>query len=115
MKKIVSMMLVLVMLCTFVGCGEANLPDPNEPGIVGREYVEEIMSIKEATKYEVAMEEAQGYWVVTVIGKNAHHGWANCGMYDHYPSEKEIDILWERRISIDDLYNEIAMYVEMYE
>lgn len=123
MKKIISIAMVLVIICTFIGCGTIAATDAVEPGIVGLEYIEDVVRLDTAHdngeiefEYEVRMVQAQGYWVVMVEGRDGDAaGYMNLGIYDHHPSEEEIDTLWEKRMPEDDLYDEINKYEEMYE
>ena len=52
-----------------------------------------------------------GYWVVALEGRGVYEGYGALGVYEQYPTEQDLTVLWANRLTID----EIDEIVELYE
>jgi hypothetical protein len=116
-KAIISSVMALAISLS-VGVEEVDRIVQQPAGIIGTEYVEIIKDLDERwdndeieIEYMIEMTQVEGYWVV--------HMWGYCdrtedqeafGMYDHMPSEEEINELWENRVPEDTLYDLMKEY-----
>lgn len=109
-KKIISAMLALVVVIGgAVSVSAACASEDGRPGIIGLEHLEAIKKVDELHEnneieipYVVTMGHADRYWVVTLEGVDAV-GYSAVGLYDHYPTEEELNILWANRLTDDEI------------
>ena len=120
MKKIIAMIMVM---CVFIGTCAMSVnalctAEDNRPDIVGMEHFEAIMEITNRydendieVPYTIEMSHAEGYWVVALYGEaDEYYDYCAFGMYDHMPTEEEIDILWANRMLEDEMNNLFEQY-----
>ena len=111
-KKIISAMLVLVIMATAVASASALCSSENgRPEIVGLEHLESVKKLDSLWRegeveipYTIKMSQCEGYWVVIMESEDYDEiCYEAIGMYDHYPTGEEIDILWANRMTEDEM------------
>lgn len=121
-KKIVSMFIMVIMMVSlsvnaFAECNCEN----DKSKIVGSDIpnlVEKIVSVSEAIdndeiNYMIEMLHHDGLWFVELSSMNSEDELA-VGIYEHMPTEKELDELWENnRMTKDEMMNEMDKIYEV--
>ena len=118
-KRIITMIMVMVMIGAFAMSASAVcLSEDGRPGIVGMEYLDDIMYLNELyvnedleVDYRVEMVPVENYWMVVLEGEaDEYVGLMAMGIYDHMPTEDEIDVLWANRMTEDEFNNLMEQY-----
>jgi hypothetical protein len=121
-KKFITIMMVVMVIGMVIGgvitTSASHASEDNEPDIVGIEYIETIIELEERWEndeieidYSVESVYIDGYWMVVMEGESDEYdGYMALGIYDHTPSDKEIDILWANRMLEDELYDLMEEY-----
>ena len=120
MKKIIAMIMVM---CMIIGAGivSANAlctSENDRPDIVGMEHFDAIMELNERHEndefeilYNIEMVHVEGYWLVSLEGEaEMYDDYCAFGMYDHMPTEEEIDVLWANRMLEDEMIDLMEQY-----
>lgn len=118
-KKVIVVMVVMIMaIGGAVGVNALCMSEEGRPGIVGAEHIDTILEIEERwneddrdVDYDITMTQAEGYWIVLMEGfADEYYGYSAMGIYDHFPAEEEINILWANRMLEDELYDLMDEY-----
>lgn len=119
-KRMFTMIMVMAMIIgTFaVSAGAVCLSNDGRPDIIGLEHLDIVMEIDERLNndeieldYMIEMCQVEGYWCVYLTGEaDAYYDYEAFGMYNHMPTEEEIDILWANRMLSDELYDLMDKY-----
>lgn len=117
-KKIIAVLLVTLVVAGGAVNASAVCQNENErPEIIGTELIDDFMKINALYEsgvveitYKVEMTCADGHWIVILTGDGEHEGYTAVGLYDHFPSKEEMDILWANRM----LNDEIDVLMEKY-
>lgn len=117
-KVIVSMVVMVMAICGTISVHALCMSEEGRPGIVGAEHIKTIIEIDERWEaddrdvdYEITMTQVEGYWIVMMEGfADAYYGYSALGIYDHMPSEDEVNILWANRMLEDELYDLMDEY-----
>lgn len=115
-KKMIIMVMVAIVALSAVACTSvdaASITPETVPGIVGYEHIDRFVdtltrfnSGEDVYDYTVEMLECDGFWYVGLAGETeAYRDQAAVGIYDHAPTEEEINFLWTNRVSQDVLMN----------
>lgn len=120
MKKIIAMIMVM---CVFIGTCAMSVDalctsEANRPDIVGMEHFEAIKALNDRyndedieVPYTIEMVHVEGYWCVVIEGEaDEFSDYVAYGMYDHMPTEEEIDILWANRMLEDEMADLLERY-----
>ena len=113
-KKMIIMVMVVIVAMSAVACTSVNAvgnTPETVPGIVGYEHVDHFIDAdnrynngEDVYDYLITMAEVDGFWLVQLEGDtDAYWDQSAIGMYDHMPTEEEIDFLWANRIDCDVL------------
>ena len=113
-KKMIIMVMAMIVAMSTVACKSSdavsNAPEVI-PGIVGVEHIEAAVELDNRMDngefeydYTINMAYAEGLWIVYIEGyADAYWGQDAAGIYDHFPTNDEIDYLWSMRIDYDVL------------
>ena len=115
-KKMIIMVMAMAMIVAMstVECKSAdavsNAPEV-VPGIVGVEHIDAAVELDNRMDngelefdYTINMAYAEGLWFVYIEGyADEYWGQDAAGIYDHVPTEEEIDYLWSMRIDYEVL------------
>lgn len=109
-KKIISAMLALVIVIGgAVSASAACASEDGRPGVIGMDYLEAIEEIDEKNEieipYVISMAHVDRYWAVTIEGTVDTFDYIAVGIYDHYPTEEEMNTLWANRLTDDEMDN----------
>lgn len=115
MKKVITIIMLLVVMFSCVACSEKQAAEPNTmvlPGIVGTEHLDKLKELDKLYDsgefdygFVVELRQFEGYWLVYVYGPAGEKTMSAFGVYDHMPSQEEIDILWSERVPEEQLIN----------
>lgn len=119
-KRMFIMIMVMAMIFGIFAL-PANAVVQSEsgrPDIIGMEHYDEIIALQELYEeegreydYDITMIHVEEYWIVTLDGwADEYYGYGAYGIYDHYPTEEEIDILWANRMTDEEFDNLIEKY-----
>lgn len=114
LKKIIVITLVVIIMVSLLAipANAMTMSEDNRPvGAIGLDmltkYAEAYNECEDDScdpDYKVTMGKVDAVWVVYLEGyTEAFEGYEAIGCYDHYPSEKEMNILWANRITEDEL------------
>lgn len=120
-KKVIGIILVAMIMftCGVVTAKALSAPEKVEQtGIIGAEYIDELMEIDERWNedgieltYNIEISHVEDYWLVYLEGwADEYYGYDAVGIYDHMPTEEEIDILWNNRMDYDELSDLLEKY-----
>ena len=117
-KKMIIMVMVVIVAMSTVACTSvdavSNTPE-TVPGFVGYEHVDRFIDAdnrynngEDVYDYVITMVEIDDFWYVHLEGiTDAYWDQAAVGIYDHAPTEEEIDFLWTNRIDYDVLNDKL--------
>lgn len=114
-KRIITMIMVMAMIGAFAMSASAVCMSENgRPGVIGMEYLDDILYLNDLylneeieIGYTIEMVHVEDYWMVLLEGDaDEYEGLSAMGIYDHMPTEDEIDILWANRMT-DDEFNDL--------
>lgn len=114
LKKIIVTTLVVIIMVSLLAipANAMTMSEDNRPvGVIGLDlltkYAEAYNECEDDScdpDCKVTMGKVDTVWVVYLEGyTEAFEGYEAIGCYDHYPSEKEMNILWANRITEDEL------------
>lgn len=119
-KRMFTMIMVMAMIIgTFaVSAGAVCQSEDGRPDIIGMEHYEAVAALDELymeegreVDYEITMIHVEEYWIVTLEGwADEYYDYEAYGIYDHMPTEEEIDILWANRMTGDEYDNLCEKY-----
>lgn len=119
-KRMFTMIMVMAMII-----GALALPasavcqsEDERPDIIGMEHfdaIDKIMTLYEEEDrdydYDITMIHVEDYWVVVLEGyADEYYDYSAYGLYDHMPTEEEIDILWANRLTDEEYDNLCEKY-----
>jgi len=112
---IVTTLMVIIMVSLLaIPANAMSMYEDNRPvGVIGLDlltkYVEKYNECEDDSydpDYKVTMGKVDTVWVVYLEGyTEAFEGYEAVACYDHYPSEKEMNILWANRVTDDEFNN----------
>lgn len=124
-KKMFTMIMVMAMMVGIVAvpANAVVLSEEGRADFVGMEYFEAVYELNKRHEngefeidYELQMVHVEDYWVVNLEGEaDAYWGYSAMGIYDHMPTEEEIDILWANRMTDDEFIELFEKYETQYE
>ena len=116
-KSIIVIMMVFTVVC---GGFTSNAAMTNEThsSIIGMEHIDDLLEIDEACKngeleieYIVHMSQfGDTYWMVVLEDQDEKEDKGSIGFYNHIPTEKELNILWENRTTLEELEKELNKF-----
>ena len=119
-KRIITMIMVVTMIIgTFaINAGAVCQSEDARPDIIGMEHYDIVKEMLERYEnenrdpdYEITMFHVEGYWIVTLEGwADEYLDYEAYGIYDHNPTEEEIDILWANRMTDEEYDNLCEKY-----
>ena len=118
-KKFITMMMVMIMVIgSTITANAVCASEDDRPNIIGIEHIEGFIDACERLdedgyelEYDITMVRVEGYWFVELEGwADEYYDYCAVGIYDHVPSEEEIDILWANRMLEDELCDLMDKY-----
>lgn len=119
-KRIITMIMVMAMIigAFALPAGAVCQSEEGRPDIIGMEHwdaVTEIVTRMEdedrEIDYSIEMEHIDGYWAVVLDGyADEYWGYTAYGIYDHYPTEEELNIQWANRMTDEEYDNLCEKY-----
>ena len=118
-KKMIVMVMVVIVALSTVACMSVDAVESTPetvPGIVGYEHIDRFIDAanrdangEEVYDYTIEMIRCDdGFWYVSLTGEtDAYWDQVAIGLYDHAPTEEEIDYLWSVRVNEDMLYDKL--------
>ena len=116
-KSIIVIMMVFTVICgSFTS--EAATTTKTQPSIIGMEHVDDLLELDKACKngeveieYVVTMAQVgDTYWMVILEDQDEKEDKGSIGFYNHIPTEKELNILWENRMSSEELEEQLNKF-----
>ena len=119
-KRMFTMIVVVVMTMSSFAltANAACQPEITQPDFIGMEHLDAVMELDERWRndeiepdYHVEMSTMGGYWVVYMYGEaEAYDGYYAMGLYDHTPTDEEMDVLWASRMLEEDFDELLEKY-----
>ena len=119
-KRIITMIMVVAMIIGTMALTASAVCQSEDarPDIIGMEHYDIVNEMAERYEnenrdpdYDITMIHVEGYWIVTLDGwADEYSDYMAYGIYDHYPTEEEIDILWTNRMTDKEYFNLCEKY-----
>lgn len=123
-KRMFTMIMVMAMIVSAFAMNASAIcqSDEGRPDIIGMEHWDVVNEMEERYEnedrdpdYDITMVHVEGYWIVTLDGwADEYMDYEAYGIYDHYPTEEEINVLWANRMT-DEEFDNLAEKYGLYE
>ena len=120
LKRMFTMIMVMAMIIGTLAlpAGAVCQSEEGRPDIIGMEHWDIIVEMEERYEnenrdpdYDITMVHVEGYWIVTMDGwADEYYEYTAYGIYDHYPTEEELNIQWANRMTDDEYENLCEKY-----
>ena len=112
-KRMTTLIIVvMVVMSLTISADAVCASESGRPDIIGMEHFDAIKEIADREDdyeytYEVNMGRVEDYWLFYLEGyADGFEDYVAFGIYDHTPTEEELDILWANRM-LEDEMNEL--------
>ena len=109
-KRMTTLIIVvMVVMSLAISADAVCASESGRPNIIGMEHFDAIKEIADREDdyeytYEVNMARVEDYWLVYLEGyADCFEDYVAFGIYDHTPTEEELDILWANRMLEDEM------------